>query len=55
VRPKASNLEKAVSRKARKDRKVNQAVIFSAFYLMGSGPYFQKYLKFFATFAPLRD
>jgi hypothetical protein len=49
-------LEKAVSRKARKERKGKSgSYLILAFYLIGSNPYPHKYLNFFASLAPLRE
>jgi hypothetical protein len=50
------NLEKAVSRKARKERKGKSVGYLTLVpHLIGAGLYLYKYLNFFATLAPLRD
>jgi hypothetical protein len=54
--PSALNLEKAVSRKARKEHKGKSVgYLILAFHLIGAGLYLHKYLNFFAALAPLRE
>jgi hypothetical protein len=48
-------LRKAVSRKARQDRKGKTAYQALVFNQIGLAPRLQKYLNFFASFAPLRE
>jgi hypothetical protein len=50
------NLKKAVSRKARKERKGKSGgYLILAFHLIGSGRYLHLSLNFFAPLAPLRE
>jgi hypothetical protein len=50
------SLEKAVSRKARKDRKGESVGYLTlAFNLIGAGLYLHKALNLFAALAPLRE
>jgi hypothetical protein len=50
------NLEKAVSRQARKERKGKPGKYWTqAIHLIGLGLYLHMHLNFFATFAPLRE
>jgi hypothetical protein len=50
------NLEKAVSRKARKERRGKSGGYLTlAFNLIGAGLHLHKYLNFFVALAPLRE